>query len=161
MRGTWSFFGRCCRTEHGAYRHGSCGYRAAVATIKHHEDIVAWQLATELKEKILAVIARPHVSMHFKFCDQIRESCRSAPANISEGFWRYRPRDNARFVRIALGSLGETANHLRDGWKEKYINETEYAELAELARRAIATTIGWHTYLMRCPDKAPGPRAQP
>lgn len=131
-----------------------------MASIKHHEDIVAWQLATELKEKVLEVIARTTVSKHFKFCDQIRESCRSAPANISDGFWRYRPRDNARFVRIALGSLGETANHLMDGWKEKYFDEKEYLELAELARRALATAIGWHTYLMKCPDRAPDKSAK-
>jgi four helix bundle protein len=107
-----------------------------MATIKHHQDIVAWQLANELKIRVLKIIARPSVARHFKFCDQIRDSSRSAPANISEGFWRYRPRDNARFVRIALGSLGETANHLNDGFEENYIEEKEYQELAKLARRA-------------------------
>ena len=124
-----------------------------MATIKHHQDIVAWQLANELKLWVLKIIARPSVARHFKFCDQIRDSSRSAPANIAEGFWRYRPRDNARFVRIALGSLGETANHLNDGFEDKYIEEKEYQEVAELARRALATTIGWHTHLMTCSER--------
>jgi four helix bundle protein len=124
-----------------------------MSTITHHEDIVAWQLATELKERVFEVIARPGVARHFKFCDQIGRSSRSAPANIAEGFWRYRPRENARFVRIALGSLGETSNHLRDAWKEQYIDEPEYRTLSELARRAIGTAIGWHSHLMTCPDK--------
>ena len=126
-----------------------------MATIKHHEDIVAWQLASELKKWVFKIIARPSVARHFKFCDQIRDSSRSGPANISEGFWRYRPRDNARFVRIALGSLGETANHLNDAFEEKYIEEEEYQNVSKLARRALAATVAWHTYLMTCPQRAP------
>ena len=126
-----------------------------VGTIKHHEDLVAWQLATELKEAVFAVTARPGVSRHRQFCEQIESSSRSGPANIAEGFWRYRPRENARFVRIALGSIGETANHLRDAWKAGYIDETEHTTLAQLARRALGVTIRWHTHLMHCPDKMP------
>ena len=124
-----------------------------MATIEHHEDLVAWQLATELKERVFEFTARTAVSKHREFCDQIQTSSRSAPANLAEGFWRYSPRDNARFVRIALGSLGETANHLRDAWKENYITEDEYATLAKLARRALGITIRWHTYLKHCPEQ--------
>jgi four helix bundle protein len=103
----------------------------------------------------LKIIARPQVAKHFRFCDQIRDASRSGPANLWEGFWRYSPRENARFVRIALGSLGETDNHLRDAWKEKYIDEEEYLELAGLARRAIAASIGWHTHLTTCGRSPP------
>ena len=130
-------------------------FTLVMATIKHHEDIVAWQLASELKKWVFKIIARPSVARHFKFCDQIRDSSRSGPANISEGFWRYRPRDNARFVRIALGSLGETANHLNDAFEEKYIEEGEYQNVSKLARRALAATIAWHRHLMTCPERAP------
>ena len=48
---------------------------------------------------------------------------------------------------------GETANHLRDAWKENYITEDEYATLANLARRALGITIRWHTYLKHCPEQ--------
>ena len=123
-----------------------------MATIEHHEDLVAWQLATELKERVFEITARTAVLKHREFCEQIQTSSRSAPANLAEGFWRYSPRDNARFVRIALGSLGETANHLRDAWKENYITEDEYVSLAKLGRRALGITIRWHTYLKQCPD---------
>jgi len=124
-----------------------------MATIEHHEDLVAWQLATELKERVFEITARAAVLKHRDFCEQIQTSSRSAPANLAEGFWRYSPRDNARFVRIALGSLGETANHLRDAWKENYITEDEYVSLARLGRRALGVTIRWHTYLKQCPDQ--------
>jgi len=129
-----------------------------MATILHHEDLEAWQLAAELKRRVLQILERPSVARHFKFCDQIRESSRSGPANLAEEFWRYRPRENARFVRIALGSLGETVNHLHDGFTEKYIEEEEYRELDALARRALKTAIAWHNYLENCPDKPPTDR---
>ena len=130
----------------------------SMSTIHHHEDLVVWQLAAELKKRVLQVIARPSVARHFKFCDQIRDSSRSGPANLAEGFWHYRPRENARFVRIALGSLGETLNHLHDAFTEKYIDETEYQELRALAQRALKTGTGWHDYLDNCPDKPPPER---
>jgi four helix bundle protein len=138
-----------------------------MTTLNSHEDLDAWRLATELKEWVFRIIARPHVKRHFKFCDDIGRSSRSAPANLSEGFWRYRPRDNAKFVRNALGSLGETQNHLRDAFVEKYIREEEYNAINALNERALRTTVGWHTYLMSCPDRSdpgsprtPGPNKE-
>jgi four helix bundle protein len=129
-------------------------------TIHHHEDLVAWQLAAELKKRVLGIIARPSMARHFKFCDQIRDSSRSGPANLAEGFWRYRPRENARFVRIALGSLGETLNHLHDAFTEKYIDENEYLDLRAIAERALKAATAWHDYLDNCPDKPPTERRQ-
>jgi four helix bundle protein len=48
-------------------------------------------------------------------------------------------RENARFVRIALGSLGETLNHLHDAFTEKYLDEKEYQDLRALAQAALKT----------------------
>jgi four helix bundle protein len=137
-----------------------------MATIKRPEDLDAYRIAVELRERVFAVVARPAVARHFKFCDQIRDSSRSAPANLAEGLGRYKPRDNARFVRNALGSLNETQNHLGEAYTEKYIDEDEFYELFALAGRAIATSTGWHNYLATCPVKPtsecrnPGPPAR-
>jgi four helix bundle protein len=128
-------------------------------TFKDHEEIVGWQLANELKRSVYAILRRSRVKSDVKFCDQIRESARSAPRNISEGFWRHRPREFARYVSIALGSLGETRNHLRDALDQDYMTNEEFEELTALASRAIATLIGLHTYLSTCDDKPP--RRQP
>ena len=128
---------------------------AAMPTFRSHEDIDAWQLATELKEWVFRIIKRPKVARHFKFCDDIGRSGRSAPSNIAEGFWRGRgrPRDNAKFVGYALGSLGETQNHLRDAFVEKYIDESEYNAIIALNRRALQASEGWHDYLMSCAER--------
>jgi four helix bundle protein len=126
-----------------------------MATIKDHEDLQAWQLADELKRRVLQILKRTEVARHVDFCDQITRSTRSAPANLAEAFWKYLPREKAYFVRIALGSLGETQNHLRDGVDEGYYPESEFAELRTLTKRAIGASIEWHKYLMRCPDRPP------
>ena len=123
-----------------------------VPTFHSHEELDAWRLATELKEWVFKIIARPNVRLHVKFCDDLARSARSAPANLAEGFWRHRPRENARFVRYALGSLGETQNHLRDALVEKYIGEQEYLGIYALNSRALKASIGWHNYLKSCPD---------
>ena len=121
-------------------------------TLESHEDLDVWKLATELKEWVFQIIKRPAVARHFKFCEDIGRSARSGPANLSEGFWRHKPRDNANFVRYALGSLGETQNHLRDAFVEHYIEEKEYNAINTLNRRALQATRAWHSYLMSCPD---------
>ena len=77
-------------------------------------------------------------------------------ANIAEGFWHYRPRENARHVRIALGSLGETVNHLHDAFTEKYIGDDEYHELTALAevRRSLGEPCGLRHAHAQHPNRA-------
>ena len=81
------------------------------------------------------------------FCEDIRRAARSAPANLAEGFYRFRPRDTARFVRIAIGSLGETINHLGHARKQHFISDAEADELvhappsAPRARERLASLL--------------------
>jgi four helix bundle protein len=125
--------------------------------IRKHEDLIAWQLSEEMKEQIFAFTARPAVACDEDFCDDIRRSARSAPANLAEGFARYWPRENARFVRYALGSLAESRNHLLDALKERHITQQEFNHMSRLARRATGAATRWHQYLMSCPPGDPTP----
>jgi four helix bundle protein len=128
-----------------------------MAGIRRHEDLFAWQLSEQLKERVFLFTAKPAVSRNQTFCDDIRRSARSSPANLAEGFALYWPRENARFVRYALGSLGESRNHLFDALKEKYITQEEFNEMARLVRRAMGAATKWHQYLMSCPPGDPTP----
>ena len=123
-----------------------------MASMRNHEELIAWQLAAELRDRVLPILRRPKVAKDFDFCDQLRRSARSGPANLAEGFGRHRPRDNARFVRIALATLHETQNHLGDGRNSGYIGEREFTELLQLSKRAVRTAVGWHNYLYNCRD---------
>ncbi|HEX3701681.1 MAG TPA: four helix bundle protein [Vicinamibacterales bacterium] len=69
--------------------------------VRRFEDLIAWQLAYELQQQVFAFTASLPAVRDFKFCDQIRDSSRSAPRNIAEGFGRYYPKAFIRFLRIA------------------------------------------------------------
>jgi four helix bundle protein len=107
---------------------------------------------------VFAITERGPATRDPKFCDQVRESARSATRNIAEGFGRFEPAEFRRFLRIARGSLTETHNHLRDGRDRGYLTETTHQELAHLAARAAAATTGLMIYLHGCNSKHPGPR---
>jgi four helix bundle protein len=132
-----------------------CSIARIMAGINSHEHLVAWQLADDLETWVFEFTARPEVVRHGDFCDDIRRSARSAPANLAEGFYRFRPRDNARFVRIAIGSLGETLNHLHYARNHSLIEEAEFRRVWSQASRAKRTAIGWANYLDSCPPDGP------
>jgi hypothetical protein len=68
---------------------------------KDFREIVAWQRAESVKLRVYAFLERPKVKRDFRYCEQLREAARSAPANIAEGFGRFGNKEFARFVRIA------------------------------------------------------------
>jgi four helix bundle protein len=113
-----------------------------MAGFQNPEEFDAWKLSWELKERVVAFTATNPAARDREFCDEIRESARSAPDNISEGFYRFNPPDFANFVRIARGSLGEVKNQLRHAHSSKYLTDGEFGELSRLCRRAIGCMHG-------------------
>ena len=99
-------------------------------------EIVAWQLAFDLQQRITRLVhASPKAMNNFQFKDQILDSSKSVASNIAEGFGRYRPSENAHFVEIALGSLDETENHLRSGVSSGYFSASSVGPLILLTAR--------------------------
>jgi four helix bundle protein len=124
-----------------------------MAGVKHHEDLAAWQLSEQLRQVAVEFLATTRVARHRKFCDQIEQSTSSAPSNIAEGFGRYKPRDFARFMRIALGSLGETQNHLRRGLTDRILSQDQFDKAWPLSVRAIKASKRLLSYLKHCDDR--------
>jgi four helix bundle protein len=87
--------------------------------ISRYEDLVAYQSADELADLVDTVVTGP-ASRNQTFCDQILKASAKAPAQIAEGFLRFRPKESAYYYRIARASLGETRAHLRRGLHRKY-----------------------------------------
>jgi four helix bundle protein len=93
------------------------------------------------------------VTTDFKFRNQIRNSARSAPSNIAEGFKRFDPPEFAHLLKIALGSLAETQDHLLHGRDEKYFPDDQFTEAWRLSCRALKAGHRLHEYLRNCPKK--------
>jgi four helix bundle protein len=89
------------------------------------KELVCYQLAVNLRDRIDAVCQRPAIVRDRKFCDQLRNAAASVPRNIAEGFFRYVPGEFRRYLSIALGSLGEVENHLRHALTLRYIEPSE------------------------------------
>lgn len=126
--------------------------------VRAYTDLDCWALATELKRGVYALTDQGPAARDLRFRDQIRDAAASAPRNIAEGFGRYQPKDFAQYLRIANGSLMETANHLQDGVDRGYFSSSSVVPLLILARRASAATTRLIRYLATA--KPPHPRTR-
>ena len=131
-----------------------------MAGFRDFREIVAWQLAHELKGQIDVFLARPEFKRRFKFCEQLDDAGRSAPRNIAEGFGRFKHKEFAQFVRIAKGYEAEVLNHLIDARDQKLLTSDEFLMSEHLCKRALKAANGLIRYLECTPDP-PAPRWKP
>jgi len=108
--------------------------------VRDFQDLVCWRLSYQLKCEVVEFTATGPASRDFKYRDQIRDSSRSAPRNIAEGFGRFRPREFARFLEFARASLDETLDHLIDGRDSGYLSQILFSRLSNLQRAAQKAT---------------------
>jgi four helix bundle protein len=118
--------------------------------VKDFRDLVAWQLADELRREVIAFTEQKAVARDFKFCNQIRDASSSACRNTSEGFGRFRPVENARFLEFARASLCEVQDGLIEARQKKYIDDELYDRVWTLSRRALGANTNYMKYLHRC-----------
>jgi len=104
-----------------------------MAGVKHHEDLVAWQLSESLRQAVVALLAKPTVARHLEFCDQIRRSSRSVCQNLREA-WAKR-RYQAHFVSKLTdcdGENSETDTSLDFAMKCGYLDVDGHRQLTGL-----------------------------
>ena len=83
---------------------------------RSHEEIIAWQLASQLKNRVYELIdADPRIKRDVRFHDHLDGAVSSTPRLIAEGFGRYLPGDFSGYLRRANGELKETLECLADG----------------------------------------------
>ena len=109
-------------------------------SVRDFRDLVAWQLADALRWEVVQFTSEGPASRDFRFRDDIRASAGSAPANIAEGFGRFRPRPFAQFVEYAEASLEETQDHLLEAKDRALIDAKLFSRLWNLAKAAERAT---------------------
>jgi four helix bundle protein len=122
---------------------------------KSFEEIAAWQHSRAVKQRVYVLLKRPALHRDVKLATQLRESARSAPGNIAEGFGRFGNKEFARFSRIAKGSLHESLNHLINACDQNMITEDEL----KVERHHINKAIDSVTGLIRHLERTKGPKA--
>jgi four helix bundle protein len=112
----------------------------AMAGVRRFQDLVAWQLCTELRERLFEMTKSGPSSRDFSFCDQVRRAAKNAPALIAEGFVRFTIPEFIRYLRMARSELGEIENALEHAKVERLFTEDQLNAANTLFRRSMATT---------------------
>jgi four helix bundle protein len=131
---------------------------AGVVVARHFTELIAWQLADQLRQEVIAFTDRLPACRDHRFCTDIRGSSESACSNTAEGFGRFRPTDFRRSLEIARGELEETQDHLRSALKRKYLIGSDFERMWRLAVRAITANTALQKYLRT--KGRHGPRAR-
>jgi four helix bundle protein len=118
-----------------------------MATIKHFQDIEAWQKARELTRMVYKFSGRGSFAKDFILRDQIRRSAVSVMSNIAEGFGRGGSGEFINFLSIAKGSACELEAQLYVAFDQGYLSEIEFQETQNLARSTQNLIYGFITYL--------------
>ncbi len=114
------------------------------------EELVAWQLASELEREVFAFTSTGDAWSDVKFRNQMRDCSHSATRNTAEGFGRFSPREFARFLDIAHGSLAETKDGLYVAHRRKYLSDAAFAGMMRLVGRALKANSKLAAYLRSC-----------
>lgn len=100
-----------------------------MATIRQFEDILAWQQARVLCQKVGALVGIDRFSKNFRLIGQIEGSSGSIMDNIAEGFERGGNKEFIQYVSIAKASCAETRSQWYRALYRNYIATTEFKEL--------------------------------
>jgi four helix bundle protein len=129
-----------------------------MAGAKRFTELAAWKRVHELQLLCDELLRNPRVQRDFTFRDQLSDAASSGPRNVSEGFGRFRPRENAQYVRIAKGSANEVLTLFMEAHAKGYIVPEEFPRFLTAANRAIGTLVGYVKYLETCDPDGPSKR---
>ena len=104
-------------------------------------DLVAFQLARQFKREVYRLLTEHPGDRDYRYAGQLRGSASSVEANIAEGFYRVSPREFARFLLIARGSLGEAEVRIADGIDRGYFTDADCAAAYLLMKRTGAAIM--------------------
>ena len=110
-------------------------------------EIIAWQLAEELRRQVIDVSDQGTFARDFRLCNQIRAAANSVSSNIAEGFKRFNPAEFAQFMKYARASIAELTVHLTDAKDRHHISVEQHAALTKLTARAAIASARLHAYL--------------
>ena len=99
-----------------------------MATIQKFEEIISWQKARVLNDKIGALIDNGKFKSNYRLINQIEGSAGSIMDNIAEGFERSGNKEFIQFLYVAKGSCGELRSQLYRAIDRKYINQQQFEE---------------------------------
>ncbi len=100
--------------------------------IKSFRDLVVWQKAMSLVERVYAITKQFPADERYALTSQLKRAAVSVPSNIAEGYGRNSSADYIRFLQIALGSLYEMQTQLELACRLGFVEKDEFRSASEL-----------------------------
>jgi four helix bundle protein len=118
---------------------------------RRFRDVIAWQLARELRRELRTIWQKPSVASDFKLTNQLRDAARSVTANIAEGF-PCSHAEFARFLQISYRSLEEIEDRLVEVVDDQLASAEETKMAFDLKKRTSIAVARLRAYLLATPD---------
>jgi four helix bundle protein len=118
-------------------------------TFQTFEEIEAWQKARELTRRVYDLSDVGAFARDFGLRDQMRRACVSILSNIAEGFERSGTGEFVQFLSAAKGSAGEVRAQLYVALDRKYVDESAFRQLNQMATEVSRMISGLMAYLKR------------
>jgi len=93
------------------------------------ENLDVYRLAEKMADEVWSVVADWDYFAKNSVGMQLVDAADSVSANIAEGCGRFNYKDNARFIRIARGSMYETKNWLRRAYRRGLLSDAQIEKL--------------------------------
>ena len=124
-----------------------------------HRDLVVWQRAMSLVTEIYRIIESFPRKETYGLAGQLCRAGVSVPSNIAEGKGRLSKREFIQFLSRARGSLLEVETQLEIARNIKYLSQTEFDLLFELAA-SVGRPLNGLISSVRAQLPKPSPRAK-
>jgi four helix bundle protein len=109
--------------------------------ISDFRNLQCWQLASSIREEVIAICANERVAADFRFCTSFLDAAGSVCRNLSEGFARFESPQILVFFGYALASLAEVQDHLEECRARRLIDQRQYEILADRAQHTKAAAL--------------------
>jgi four helix bundle protein len=113
------------------------------------EDLEVYQISLEISDKIWNIVLHWDNFSRNNIGGQLLRAIDSVGANISEGYGRGSKVDNARFVKIARGSLFETKHWLTISHRRKLLSDKELKEILDEIESLLPRLSAYINYLTK------------
>lgn len=118
-----------------------------MATIQKFEELVIWQKARILSQKIYPLTFKKPISEDYRIRDQMRGSVGSIMDNVAEGFERGSKNEFINSLTISKGETGELKSQLYRCLDNNYISQELFDGLYALADELTKMLTGFISYL--------------
>jgi len=118
-------------------------------TVKHYQELIAWQKAMDLVEEVYKVSRNFPREELYGLTSQLRRAAVSIPSNIAEGQGRRTTADFLHHLLIAYGSLLELETQLLIATRLSYLVPVKCNEILKMAGEVGRILNGLMSSLLR------------